>query len=122
MTVFLLVFLGVLAIGGGGLLILDPSGKSIQFPLALLDSTPFTDYLLPGIILFITIGLLPLFITGLVLKRTARHTGWVILQGLILLAWLSIELSLNPNFFVPYMHYPLYLIGLLLLLLGWYLR
>ncbi len=118
LAIILLALLGALAIGGGSLLILAPSGKSMQFPLELLDGTPFTNYLLPGLILFFSIGVLSLIIAVLIFKKAPRYPRWIILEGLILLGWLSIELWLNPDFFVPYMHYPLYVIGVLLLILG----
>jgi hypothetical protein len=56
---FLLAFLGLGAIGGGGILIVSPSGKLIGMPLSLLDKSPFADFLIPGIILFVVLGLIP---------------------------------------------------------------
>jgi hypothetical protein len=48
----LLAFLGIGAIGGGGALIISPSGKLLGgIPLSLLKNSPFNDFLIPGIIL-----------------------------------------------------------------------
>jgi hypothetical protein len=59
----LLSFLGLGALGGGGALILSPSGKLIGgMPLAILHKTPFTDFFIPGVILFVVLGVAP-FIT-----------------------------------------------------------
>jgi hypothetical protein len=55
----LLLFLGLGAVGGGGVLIVSPSGKWFGMPLSLLDHSPFSDFLLPGIILFVVLGLIP---------------------------------------------------------------
>jgi hypothetical protein len=53
----LLSFLGLGALGGGGALILSPSGKLIGgMPLAILHKTPFTDFFIPGVILFVVLG------------------------------------------------------------------
>jgi len=53
----LLAMLGLGAIGGGGALILSPSGKLLGgLPLAMLNKTPFSDFLIPGIILFFVLG------------------------------------------------------------------
>lgn len=54
----LLLFLGVSAIGGGGALIISPSGKLLGgLPLSILAQSPFPDFLIPGIILFTILGL-----------------------------------------------------------------
>ncbi len=52
LSIFLLLFIGLSAIGGGGMLIYDRTGNFMKFPLDLLDQTPFNNYLIPGIILF----------------------------------------------------------------------
>lgn len=44
---------GFPALGGGGLLIADPSGGEIGLPVAWLASSPFADYLVPGVLLFV---------------------------------------------------------------------
>ncbi len=55
---FLLSFLGLGAIGGGGALIISPSGELLGgLPLSILDRSPFHDFLVPGIILFVVLGL-----------------------------------------------------------------
>jgi hypothetical protein len=54
----LLLFLGLSAMGGGSLLIISPSGKLLGgLPLSILEHSPFSDFLIPGIILFLILGL-----------------------------------------------------------------
>lgn len=55
----LLGFLGAGALFGGGVLIASPSGQLIGMPLSMLDYSPFTNFLIPGIILFVVLGLVP---------------------------------------------------------------
>ncbi len=43
----------------------------------------------------------------------------IILQGVILMGWLTAELLFNPAFLVPAMHYPSYAVAALLILNGW---
>ena len=63
MLIGLLALLGLGAFGGGGALILSPSGKLLGgLPLAMLDKTPFTNFLIPGIILFLVLGVAPLLL------------------------------------------------------------
>ncbi len=69
--IVLLAFLGLGAIFGSGALILSPSGKLLGgLPLAMIAKTPFTDFLIPGIILFLVIGVTPLLLIQPLLKKT----------------------------------------------------
>lgn len=62
--VTLLSFLGISALGGGVLLIISPSGKLIGgLPLSILEHSPFTNFLLPGLLLFVVLGLMPCLIS-----------------------------------------------------------
>lgn len=68
--VFLLAFLGLGAIGGGGALIISPSGKLLGgLPLSILENSPFDNFLVPGIILFFVLGLIPCLLVYALLKR-----------------------------------------------------
>ena len=49
-------FNGLSGLAGGFGLISDPSAASLGMDLAWLDGTPFNNYLIPGIILFVFNG------------------------------------------------------------------
>ena len=66
----LLLFLGLGAIGGGAFLIISPSGKLIGgLPLSVLEHSPFTDFLIPGIILFLILGIAPCLVSLALIKK-----------------------------------------------------
>jgi hypothetical protein len=81
------------AIGGGVGLVQDPV-NNIGLPVSLLDGTPFKDYLIPGLILLIVVGLFSLFVfVGLLLRWKAAW--WLSLAsagGLII--WIISEVAL----------------------------
>ena len=54
----LLLLLGTSAISGGWMLIKDPTGLYMKLPNAMLDQTPFDNYLIPGIVLLVAVGFL----------------------------------------------------------------
>lgn len=60
--VFLLLILGIGALFGGGVLIISPSGNMFQMPLNLLRNSPFSDFLIPGLILFVVLGIWPVWV------------------------------------------------------------
>jgi hypothetical protein len=68
--VSLLLFLGLSAMGGGSFLIISPSGKLIGgMPLSILEHSPFSDFFIPGIILFFILGLAPCLISIALIKK-----------------------------------------------------
>jgi hypothetical protein len=105
--IILLCFLGIGAIFGGGAMIIDPSGELLQMPISMIENTPFTDFLFPGIILFSAFGLVPgLVVWGLITRRRVSfleylnilpdmHWAWtfVIYIGFGLVIWIQIQMQ-----------------------------
>ena len=82
----LLILLAVNALVGGALLIADPSGGLLGMPVSLLAGSPFRDYLLPGLVLFGLLGVLPLAVVAGVWFRPR----WAYLDGMgVHGAWLA---------------------------------
>jgi hypothetical protein len=81
------------AIGGGIGLIQDPI-KNIGIPLSILQGSPFKDYLIPGIILLVLVGLFPLVpLYGLIRRR--RWGWWLELAaGGALIIWIIAEIAM----------------------------
>ena len=94
MTFFVLqVFNGLSALAGGYGLINDPTGKALQMDHTMLANTPFDNFLIPGLFLFIINGIGNA--TGAVLTMTTfKHTASVAaLFGLILMIWIISQVS-----------------------------
>ena len=117
-SIILLLFLAINAFWGSIYLIADPSGKAIQIPIELLEGTPFSDYFIPGIILFISIGVLSLSVAFITIKKVKNYPWFIILQGCVLIGWLTTEIILNKDFFSSVLHYPFYTIGVLFIVFG----
>jgi hypothetical protein len=108
LLITLLAFLGLGAIGGGAVLIVSPSGKLMGMPLFILNPSPFSDFLIPGIILFLVPGVIPLLlILALLNKPTSKlaehfnyyadmHWAWTytIYIAFVLIFWIQIEMVL----------------------------
>ena len=122
LAIVLLFFLGFWALLGGYGLISSPSGESLQIPLDYLKDTSFEDYLIPGIVLLLTIGISSIFIATTVIRKIKNYPFFIMVQATILLFWLTTQLLLNVDFFTPYLHVPFYLIGILLFSLGLILK
>ena len=108
LLIVLLAFLGLGAIGGGGVLIISPSGKLIGMPLSMLSPSPFYNFLIPGIILFLVLGVIPFLLIIALLKKpilkfaeqfnffSDMHWAWTytIYIAFILIFWIQIEMVL----------------------------
>ena len=91
-AIVLEIFLGLGALFGGSALVLAPDGHLLGMPTSLLGGSPFTSYLVPGIILFTVIGLGPLLAAALTVRRQAFAPIAAVAVGLILVGWISIEM------------------------------
>ncbi|MEE4276176.1 MAG: hypothetical protein V2J16_09975 [Thermoleophilia bacterium] len=85
---------GMSGVAGGLGLMLDPSGESLSFSQSYLEGTPFGSFLVPGLVLFVVLGLLPLVVFyGLVRDRAWSWLLSVVL-GVGLVIWLATEVVL----------------------------
>lgn len=87
----LLGFLGVRALLGGGQFILVPSGDLLGVSQSMLAGTPFDDFLIPGIVLFGVLGVLPLSVL-LGVYRGRRWAWWgSVVVAITLVGWVLVE-------------------------------
>jgi hypothetical protein len=103
--IILLLFIGAGALISGTMLFLSPDGALMGMPTDLLEGTPFSSYLVPGIILFTFVGVFSVFAGYSLLKKPDWHwpallnpcksyhwawtTAWA--EGVIMLIWIGIE-------------------------------
>jgi hypothetical protein len=90
------------------MLFLDPSGRLMQWSVEDLQGTPFADYLIPGIVLFVFIGVYPIFVGYSLISKpawrwpeavnpaTKHHWAWAASWsvGIIMLIWIIVETAL----------------------------
>ena len=111
-----LVFLALSSIAGAVPLIADPSGQMIHMPLSLLRHSPFTSFLIPGIILFAANGLLCLWVLWMTWKKRPGYPLFVVGQGIVLAGWLIVEIIMLQV--IVNLHYFYGVIALILVVTG----
>jgi hypothetical protein len=93
-AVVLEVFLSIGALGGGGALLLGPRGEVIPLPLSALQGSPFQTYFVPGLILFLVLGMGPLVAAALAWRRHPLGPLAAVAVGAALLIWLAVEIAI----------------------------
>jgi hypothetical protein len=119
-AIILLLVNAISALLGGWGLMSDPSGESLEMPLRFLEHSPFENFLVPGIILFITNGLFSLIFAVMALLKFMNYSWLVIFQGFILVIWLIIQIIMIREFYAP-LQVLYFCVGLLLIATGWIL-
>ena len=87
-TYALLVAVIVAGSAGAAALLVDRTGRLVRMTVDQLPSwMPLADYTVPGVVLAVLFGLVPLAAVVLLARRSAR--GWTMTTtvGLLLLAW-----------------------------------
>lgn len=79
---------GLSALLGGYMLMEDPTGENLGLNPEWLQNTPFPNYLIPGIILFLLIGIANVWGMWLTFNRKAKRAAFGTLFGLILIGWI----------------------------------
>ena len=92
----LLLVQGLGGVGGGLSLVLKPDGSVMGMPVSHLDGSPFSDYLIPGLILLLVLGVLPLVAAaGLWVRRSwAWYVSFAVGCGLMI--WILVEITIIP--------------------------
>ena len=104
----LLLVIGIGALISGAMLFLAPDGHLLMWSVDMLKGTPFSNYLAPGLILFLFIGVFPVFVSFSLLKlpgwrwpdkinptkqfHWAWSASWAV--GVIMLIWIVTETGL----------------------------
>ena len=104
----LIILLSIGGISGGISLIISPDGSLLQMPVTVLKKSPFTDFLIPGCILFVFIGVLPAILAYSLIwmpkwrfpeilniyKKMYWCWTYTLYSGIILIIWMDVEIAM----------------------------
>ncbi len=105
---FVVLFQALSGLFGGFALTFYPSGEMLNMPLDYLNNSPFNNYLIPGIILFVFLGILPAFLFYSLIKKPSSklfelfnlykesHWSWTftLYVAIMLVIWIQVEIMI----------------------------
>jgi hypothetical protein len=116
----LLSFIGTSAFLSGLVLIVQPDGNLFNMSTGLLTNTPFTTFLIPGIILSVVVGGTNLLAVVSHLKQQRNRYNQSILAGCMICSWITVQMLLIGV--LHWLHF-LYLgLGIMIVLIAWQLK
>lgn len=84
-------FNGLSGLLGGFMLIKDPSGASLHMKMEWLQDTPFSTFLIPGIILFLLNGIGNVIGFWISIKRKTNAGLFGAMFGAIMMIWITTQ-------------------------------
>ena len=105
---FIMLFTALGALVSGPMLFLAPDGHLMQWSPAMLAGTPFPNFLIPGIILFLCIGVFPVVVSLSLLRvprwqwvvrlNPTKRYHWALAaaggSGIVTLVWIAVETAM----------------------------
>lgn len=114
-----LIIMGLNALAAGFSFMVEPSGADIGIPLSYLQFSPFNNFFIPGLVLFIAIGVGCMLTAFLAIRNFNVYPQLLFVQGCILLGWIVIQMMMVRD--VAWLHIVCGLSGLAWMVLGFVL-
>jgi len=116
LLIALQILLGLGALISGALMMAVPNGSLFQMPLSMLQYSPFSNFFIPGMILFTTLGVYPLLVAYSLWRKPAWiwpdvvnpskqfHWSWAasLAAGAIALIWITVQVLMLRS--VAFLH------------------
>lgn len=113
-------FIALTALISGLILATNTDGDLMNLSLSLLDITPFKDFKIPGLLLAIIVGGVNLIAVFLNIQRHQNRYNWAMAGGIILIAWIIIQIILIGVF--HWLHALYLVLGILVTLIAYQLK
>jgi hypothetical protein len=126
----LILFQSIGALLSAPWLIMDPSGKAMGLSSAFLEHSPFNNFLIPGLFLFIVLGMVPaLAFAGLIKQFSfpffewlnfykTHHWSWTFAYytGILLVMWINMQLMMVREW--DYLHFIYSVLGIVIIVVA----
>jgi hypothetical protein len=118
-SIILLFITSLNALAAGYSFIVEPSGVDLGMNVGYLKYSPFDTFLMPGLILFIIIGLGCVYVAVVAILKKAYYPLLVLSQGSIITGWIMVQVLMLRMFHT--LHLIIFVIGVVLIITGFIL-
>ena len=116
----LISFIAVTSTLSGLLMLSDPDGGILNLSPALLEGTPFNDFLIPGILLTAVVGFVNLLAVFYNLQRHPDRYNWAMAGGMMISGWIITQMILIQT--IHWLHFIYLGVGMLIILIAYQLK
>ena len=116
----LLSFISVTAILSGLMMIGYPDGSALNLSSDLLHGTPFKNYLIPGILLVIFVGIINLLAVFYNMRRDPKRYAWTLAGGIMICGWIITQMIIIRSF--QWLHMVYLAMGVVVILISLQLK
>ena len=95
-----------------------PNGAIIHLPLTILESTPFHDFTIPGI-LITAVGVVNLVAVVTNMQRNANRYNWALAGGIMITGWVLGHIIMMPFSWLQLLYLG---VGMLTILIAYQLK
>lgn len=118
---FILVcFIALTAIPSGLMMISSPDGILLKLDPGLLKSTPFKNFMAPGILLTILVGVTNLLAVISNMMRHHSRYNWALAGGIMISGWTIVQMILINT--VSWLHFIYLGAGIIIVLMAFQLK
>lgn len=116
----LLSFIAITATVSGILMISQPDGSILQLKPELLAGSPFSNYLVPGILLACVVGVVNLIAVFLNMMRHRQRYNAAIAGGAVIITWILVQVMMIGT--IHWLHILYFSAGILVVLGAYQLK
>ncbi|HRE37405.1 MAG TPA: hypothetical protein PK092_03105 [Chitinophagaceae bacterium] len=116
----LLSFIAITATVSGILMISQPDGSILQLKPELLAGSPFSNYLVPGILLACVVGVVNLVAVFLNMMRHRQRYNAAIAGGAVIITWILVQVMMIGT--IHWLHILYFSAGILVVLGAYQLK
>lgn len=116
----LVAFIAVTSTLSGLLMISNPDGDILNLSPAVLNGTPFKNFIVPGILLTAIVGSVNLLAVFFNMQRHPKRYNWSMAGGIMISGWIIVQMLLIQA--VHWLHFLYLSIGILIILIAWQLK
>lgn len=102
--IFLHIFVGIGALYGGGVAVLNPVNP-LGISVDVLQNSPFSNFLIPGIILFLVVGVGNILAAAFLVKKFNYNLYISHFMGLALVGWIVVQCIMMRTINILHMIY-----------------